>query len=236
MLLSIITINYNNLNGLKNTYLSIFEQSENKNFEWVVIDGNSSDGSIEFINTQKTNFNRFILSEIDNGIYDAMNKGVMNAKGEYLLFLNSGDTFFNSNSIATIFYELENHVNVDLFLFGFEYDRNLRYARPLFWRFWSLPTSHQSMLYNKSLLKSNLYSLEYRLAGDLDHFLRIIEKKIKVCNIKKYLIKNEPYGSNENLEELKKEYIKIYSEYIGNYSAKILMNLKFKYLKFYFKK
>lgn len=91
--LSIITINLNNKDGLKKTLRSIDNQS-NKNFEYLVIDGNSSDGSQDLINNSA--FIDIKISEKDSGIYDAMNKGIQLAKGEYLLFLNSGDYLNNS--------------------------------------------------------------------------------------------------------------------------------------------
>ena len=92
--ISIITINYNNLEGLKKTFNSVFSQTWN-DFEYIVIDGASTDGSKEFIEKNKKNINYWI-SEQDEGVYHAMNKGIKKANGEYLLFLNSGDHFFNN--------------------------------------------------------------------------------------------------------------------------------------------
>lgn len=102
MKLSIITINYNNASGLKKTMESVLSQTSCE-FEYVVIDGNSTDGSIELIrrfdlfhlHSKKDRGERQFtwISESDNGIYHAMNKGIKIAKGEYLQFLNSGDIF-----------------------------------------------------------------------------------------------------------------------------------------------
>jgi glycosyltransferase involved in cell wall biosynthesis len=89
MKLSIITINLNNLNGLKLTYQSIENQVSN-NIEWIVVDGGSIDGSIEFVENLKRRPDKFI-SEKDNGIYHAMNKGALLSTGEFLIFMNSGD-------------------------------------------------------------------------------------------------------------------------------------------------
>ncbi|MEL0455963.1 glycosyltransferase family 2 protein [Flavobacteriaceae bacterium SZ-1-7] len=93
--ISIITVNYNNLEGLKKTVDSIKNQTYNE-FEYLVIDGASTDGSAEFIENNKNNFDYYI-SEPDNGVYQAMNKGIKAANGEYLLFLNSGDHFFDND-------------------------------------------------------------------------------------------------------------------------------------------
>lgn len=87
--LCIITINLNNLKGLQKTVNSVLQQSF-KEFDYVVIDGGSNDGSADFIKEQKNHFS-YSLSEPDNGIYQAMNKGIKKANAEYLLFLNSGD-------------------------------------------------------------------------------------------------------------------------------------------------
>lgn len=91
MKLSIITINYNNENGLQKTIDSIKVQTL-QDFEWIVIDGGSSDGSKELLEHYQEHFS-YWCSELDKGIYNAMNKGVLHATGEYVLFMNSGDNF-----------------------------------------------------------------------------------------------------------------------------------------------
>ena len=98
MKLSIITINYNNLDGLKKTIESVVNQTW-REFEYIVIDGGSSDGSAEYLESQNENINYWV-SEPDKGIYNAMNKGILKATGEYLLFLNSGDHFYSSEVLG----------------------------------------------------------------------------------------------------------------------------------------
>ncbi len=92
--ISIITVNYNNLDGLQRTVESVKEQTYQK-FEYIVIDGGSTDGSAEYIENNKEVFDYWV-SESDTGVYHAMNKGIKKASGEYLLFLNSGDHFYDS--------------------------------------------------------------------------------------------------------------------------------------------
>lgn len=94
MLLSIITINFNNLEGLKKTMASVLGQTW-KEFEYIIIDGGSTDGSAAYIESQKDKIDYWV-SEPDSGIYNAMNKGIKVAHGEYLLFLNSGDELFSN--------------------------------------------------------------------------------------------------------------------------------------------
>ena len=92
--LSIITINYNNFEGLNRTLKSVINQNL-KNFEYIVIDGGSTDGSKELIEKYADKISYWV-SEPDRGIYHAMNKGIVKASGEYLLFMNSGDLFYNN--------------------------------------------------------------------------------------------------------------------------------------------
>jgi len=92
-ILSIITINYNDKVGLERTLKSVVTQTY-KAFEFLVIDGGSTDGSKELIEANKANINYWV-SEPDKGIYNAMNKGILKANGEYLLFINSGDELFS---------------------------------------------------------------------------------------------------------------------------------------------
>lgn len=95
--LSIITINYNDVQGLKKTVESITNQNC-KDFEYIVIDGGSTDGSAEYLSIQNDKIN-FWISEPDHGIYNAMNKGIKKAKGSFFLFLNSGDTLVDDKEI-----------------------------------------------------------------------------------------------------------------------------------------
>jgi glycosyltransferase involved in cell wall biosynthesis len=103
-LLSIITINFNNAEGLKKTIESVFSQSFN-DFEYLIIDGGSTDGSVEIIKQNKKI--NYWISEKDNGIYDAMNKGILKSFGNYLLFLNSGD-YLCENVLGKVFSETHN--------------------------------------------------------------------------------------------------------------------------------
>ena len=101
MKLSIITVNLNNLEGLKKTYESVVCQTFT-DYEWLVIDGGSTDGSREFIEQHQDKF-AYWCSEPDKGIYNAMNKGIVRAKGEYLNFMNSGDCFTSSGTLRKVF-------------------------------------------------------------------------------------------------------------------------------------
>jgi glycosyltransferase involved in cell wall biosynthesis len=103
MKLSIITINLNNAEGLKKTIESVVTQTFN-DYEYIVIDGSSTDGSVDIIK-QYADKITYWVSEPDKGIYNAMNKGILKAKGEYCQFLNSGDTLVNNNILKKVFDE-----------------------------------------------------------------------------------------------------------------------------------
>ena len=117
--LSIITVNLNNLEGLKKTYESVVCQTFT-DYEWLVIDGGSTDGSREFIEQHQDKF-AYWCSESDKGIYNAMNKGIVRAKGEYLNFMNSGDYFVSDKTLAKVF---SREINVDI-LYGYVIEANV---------------------------------------------------------------------------------------------------------------
>lgn len=111
MKLSIITINYNNRTGLERTLQSV-ENQNTRDFEHVIIDGASTDGSAEDIRKYAENKPNVIwVSEPDSGIYNAMNKGAKLASGEYLLFLNSGDDLYSSHVVQDF---NKSEINCDL--------------------------------------------------------------------------------------------------------------------------
>lgn len=105
--ISIISINYNNLEGLKRTVESVVNQTWNE-FEYIIIDGGSTDGSKEYIESQTASIDYWV-SENDSGIYNAMNKGIKVATGEYLFFLNSGDDLIDIDVLDRI----NNHLEVE---------------------------------------------------------------------------------------------------------------------------
>ncbi|MFN0291787.1 glycosyltransferase family 2 protein [Pedobacter helvus] len=108
--ISIITVNFNNLVGLKKTAESVLEQSY-KDFEFIIIDGGSKDGSKEYIEEISTHLTLWV-SEPDTGIYNAMNKGIKMAKGDYLCFLNSGDIFFDNSTLSSVANKINGEVGI----------------------------------------------------------------------------------------------------------------------------
>lgn len=178
MKLSIITINLNNAIGLEKTLNSIKNQSDN-NFELIVIDGNSIDDSISIINSFNSIITKYI-SEDDNGIFDAQNKGFYLSSGEYVLFLNSGDILFNNQ--ITLKFNNSNY-NQDLIIGDIIFDLgNYKWRRyynnkinDIFFYVESLP--HSSTFIKRELLqKLNGYDTNYKIVADYDFFIKSINE------------------------------------------------------------
>lgn len=173
MKLSIITINYNNASGLKKTIESVLNQN-NKAFEYIIIDGGSTDDSVDVIKAYQDNFT-YWKSAKDQGIYDAMNRGIEVATGLFLMFLNSGD-YLHSESVLEICIEhITKFQKVDIF-YGDIFVVNEKNKEPwirthpskldlFFWKNDNI--NHQASLIKSDLFKEfGLYPTQYKLAGD----------------------------------------------------------------------
>ena len=177
MLLSIITINLNNRNGLEQTIKSVLSQTW-KDFEYIVIDGNSSDGSKDYLRSLPSNVSW--ISEVDTGIYNAMNKGIMRATGEYCLFLNSGDTLVDKEVLERAF---SNHFTDDIVCFG-TYDHSSngifkKYPpkRISLFTFTGGSLPHPSTFIKKKLFETiGLYQENYRIISDWCFFIQALIK------------------------------------------------------------
>jgi glycosyltransferase involved in cell wall biosynthesis len=200
-MLSIVTINFNNAVGLKKTIDSL-QSLRNSGFQWVFIDGGSTDSSLELANSFASKGDA-ILSEADSGIYNAMNKGISHATGDQILFLNSGDELHAAIKSSQ---EMNLKDGSDLHLFGFQIRDKTRLPRSNAWRIWSMPTSHQAIIYSAKLLQKNPYDESYRYAADFEHYLRINKSQLRIAKSMKPLIVNEPYGSDQNLSVVLDEY------------------------------
>ena len=178
MKISIITINFNNLEGLKKTIESVINQTYS-NIEYIVIDGGSTDGSVEVIKEYNDEITYWVF-EKDKGIYNAMNKGIMHAEGEYLLMLNSGDTLYKKETLEKII--------------GFGLNKDIIYGNvlwvekdneflgtfpsiPRFSYFLNSSLSHQATLIKRSLHATvGLYNECYKIISDWCFFMETLFK------------------------------------------------------------
>ena len=168
-LISIITVAYNNKNGLEETIKSVINQTY-RDFEFVIIDGGSNDGSKELLESYSSQID-FWVSEPDKGIYNAMNKGIRKASGEYLIFMNSGDRF----SANDILEKITPHFNNEDIVYGNAYyelenRKKYEYKIPPKITIGSLlkePICHQSAFFRKELFeKYGMYDENNKIASD----------------------------------------------------------------------
>lgn len=178
-LISIITINKDNLIGLKKTFESLRSQIK-KNFEWIVIDGNSTDGSINFIHDH-FKFIQQLMIEDDKGIYDAHNKGIRKSSGEYLIFLNSGDTFYSADVTKRFEEEsfTEDIVYGDIMMISQKGSEKRVYPPFIDFDFFSKEfLCHQAVLIHRRVFdKLGFFAIKYKFCSDQHFFYRIWKVK-----------------------------------------------------------
>jgi len=185
-LLSVITVNYNNLAGLERTFNSVFAQTRFDAIEYIVIDGGSTDGSRERIEQHAGRIRHWVC-EPDRGLYHAMNKGMDAATGDFLWFMNSGDAMFGPESAAQV---LEAAAQGATFIFGdtmfirpdgSEIGLMSRVtpkklpeaAGPATFRF-GMNICHQSVVVRRDLAPP--YDEKYRMVADIDWIIRILKQ------------------------------------------------------------
>ena len=168
--ISIITVVFNGVETLETTIKSVINQSY-KNIEYIIIDGNSKDGTIDIVKKYNHSITQWI-SEPDNGIYDAMNKGLNISNGDYIWFMNSGDEIANnntiqdiisSNPISDIYYGDTIMIDSDGNEIG---NRRLTPPKKLTWKSFKkgMLVSHQSFIVKKQITQP--YNLKYKFSAD----------------------------------------------------------------------
>lgn len=183
--LSIITINFNNRDGLRRTIESVVAQTT-RDFEYIVIDGGSTDGSIDVIKEYEEYIDYWV-SEPDKGIYNAMNKGVQQAHGEYCQFLNSGDWLFSNIVIEIVLPFLDRHqFNIitgytntiaDNGLISRNSNSNPKYL--CLHHLLNTSLAHPSSFIDKNLLIENPYDENMKIVSDWKFFVESYLKDIK---------------------------------------------------------
>lgn len=186
MLFSIITINFNNDDGLQRTIESVLNQTFTS-YEYIIVDGGSTDNSKERLKKIEQ-INVTIISEKDTGIYDAMNKGLELSKGEFVIFLNSGDYFASKLVLSEISNLISKSKDPYDFIYGNAYEFSPKTNKTFFKKarshnkiWYGMFAHHQSMLYSRKIIENNnlRYDLAYRLSSDWDFTIRFI----KYCNV-----------------------------------------------------
>lgn len=181
MQISIITVSFNSESTILKTIESVNNQTY-LNIEHVFVDGNSNDSTLEIIN-KNSKRNTIIHSEPDDGIYDAMNKGIQIAKGDVICFLNSDDYYIDNSSIENVM-NLIIESNTDLLISNVQhvnlYGKNTRLYKSSGFKKWMfkfgfMPACPGSF-FNKSLIeKLGNFDISYKIAGDFEYFIRCYE-------------------------------------------------------------
>lgn len=177
-LFSIITVVYNGAAFLEDTIRSIADQTF-KNFEYIIVDGASTDGTVAVIKRNERHVSRWI-SEKDKGIYDAMNKGVALAKGEWINFMNCGDRFYSSDILDFV----AGYTDKPGILFG---DAMIRYPEferkfPVYpidqiWK--HTPFCHQASFVRRDLIAGQPFDLAYRIGADYNFFFTAYKRGVQ---------------------------------------------------------
>lgn len=189
MLLSVITVAFRNYEGVKKTWASLthLAQSSHLEFEWIVVDGGSDDGTREFLEKCNGDYNLRYVSEKDSGIYDAMKKGIRMARGHFAIFLNSGDVFHPDIALAVSQLGQKNddamYIGDALLDFG-DGHKVRRSAKHGWYIYHSLPASHQAIFFPLSGLQSYPYDLQYRVSSDYALAARLYKEGYSFRRIK----------------------------------------------------
>lgn len=184
--LSIITINLNNVSGLRKTIESVVNQTFT-DFECIIIDGGSSDGSVEIIKEFNDRISYWV-SEPDKGIYNAMNKGIEKSNGEYLLFLNSGDWLYSIDTLTDVFKlgRTEDFLYGDIVTYISEKEQvpDVYPSEITAFRLFSTTICHQSIFHKRKLFVNDKYNENYKVVSDWEFLI----KKIVFSNCSAYKI------------------------------------------------
>ena len=209
MKISIITTVYNRVNSIEKALESVHAQSY-KNIEHIIIDGASKDGTVEVIdNFKKSNKNIIFLSEKDNGIYDAINKGISIATGDVIGVMHSDDTYFNNNVLQEVSDSFkENNIDAvyaDAVFFDKNYPNIItrRYSSRRFSRNmirWGWMPAHTSLYLTKeTFLKFGSYKVDYKIAADFEFIARIFtSENFKSIYVPSPWIKMQSGGASTN--------------------------------------
>jgi glycosyltransferase involved in cell wall biosynthesis len=199
--ISVVTICYNACNVLEQTILSVVNQTYT-NIEYLIIDGNSKDNSIEIIH-KYANHISYWVSEPDKGIYDAMNKGIKAASGEWIIFMNAGDLFYNEFSVEKSVPYLTEDMDV---VSGVSYLSSQRWIPPTndelsVTFFVKKSLNHQATFIRRSLFKEEQYRTDLKIVSDSIFFFKtLILNNAKYLNIPVEVASCEDAGMSGNAQ------------------------------------
>ena len=233
-ILSIITVVRNCEETIEETILSVINQNY-PNIEYIIIDGMSTDNTLNIINKYKKRISHCV-SESDNGIYDAMNKGIKLSTGDWVNFLNAGDLFYNYDLFNLIFDQFDCNL-FDVVYGDFIAVDNINQsevkveAKPINHIFSGMVFSHQSVMIKSEIIKIYPFDVKYKIAADFDQILLLYISNYKFLNTQLIFSKITIDGVSYSSLDTIKEYISILQKH--NTKRWILFYIPF--LKIYFK-
>jgi putative colanic acid biosynthesis glycosyltransferase len=177
---SVVTVALNDLSGLRRTRASI-ESQVSHDFEWIVIDGASTDGTAAELESCLTR-NFSYVSEKDRGVYDAMNKGLARTRGRYVIFMNSSDCFASPSVLEVVKRRILETGQTPDIVFGDALEEiagsklALKKARPIRWLNYGMHTHHQAMFYAGDSLRGMRFDESFSISADYDLTCRIYRK------------------------------------------------------------
>jgi glycosyltransferase involved in cell wall biosynthesis len=224
--LSIITITYQAEKFLERTIQSILEQGHRPEIEYVIVDGASTDGTRALINTYRNDID-ILISEKDRGIYDAMNKGLQVVNGEYVLFLNAGDTFTAKNTLEHLLKALDSNPDIlvgdAMFVDMLGQEIGLRSVvtphqipEKLTWKSFKkgMVICHQSFIVKRDLAPR--FNLEYQLSSDIDWEIKCLKLSQKTMQLAEPICKYLMGGASvQNLKKSWKERFHVMRSHFG---------------------
>lgn len=228
MKISIITVNLNNAEGLERTLNSVLEQTYHE-IEHIIVDGGSSDNSVDVIkeyvakvDSRESIVDRVIWSsEPDKGIYDGMNKGVRKASGEYVYFLNSGDTLATKDTIQEMIDDFDGSDfvigRVNKTYHGQIYGQTglLSEKDMSLYQMFLHGINHQAALIKRPLLVTTPYDANVRLSADWKFFVqKIVLESASVKFVDKIIANYDVTGVSANMEAVQKERIQILETFL----------------------
>jgi len=201
--ISVITVTLNNVDTIEETIQSVVNQSY-KNIEYIIIDGGSTDGALDIIERYKKKISYFV-SEPDKGIYNAMNKGAKVATGDYLYFINAGDTFINENILKEIVRELIDDIDLLYGKVKVVGENNIPHLKGWVSKSslkFGMKISQQAMFVKRETFnKVNGLDERYKIAADFDLLCKILENGFSVKRINKVICNYDNSGVSSNLKK-----------------------------------
>ena len=218
--LSVITIVYNNVRDIERTLCSVLHQSYSS-IEYIVIDGASTDGTIDILKKYSPQLS-VLQSEPDHGIYDAMNKGLKLATGDYVLFMNSGDEIYANDTVEKVFAVANNadiyYGETEMYSAAWESLGQRRHQAPATFNWksfkYGMSISHQAIYIKRSI--TSPYDLKYRYSADIDWIIKATKKATVIVNTNMYVAKYLVGGvsKQKHLDSLKERF-RIFRHYYG---------------------